>query len=194
MDEKRFRFDLFIAGIALVISTFAAAASAYQAYVINQQFSATVWPYLSFASTRDSAHALFQIDVRNSGLGPAIVRSTVVTVEGVPMSPKGPTGNAIDSAIAPDLTSAESEERSKHVTGVIHTTSSSLERGDVIPAGSSVTLLRVAGPLIWTRVSKTESRIDVAVCYCSLLGRCWMTRRSDPSNEPHDVRSCPTPT
>src|SRR5215469_10082262 len=125
MDDKRLRFDLFIAGMALVISTFAAAASAYQAYVINQQFSATVWPYLSLSTSYDRSNKFIELDVRNQGLGPAIVRSATVTVAGVPVSAKG-GANAFDAAIAQDLAQARTQENAEHLHGVIHTTSSSL--------------------------------------------------------------------
>src|SRR5579862_7781086 len=190
MDEKRFRFDLLLAGTALVISTIAAGASAYQRYIINQQFSATVWPYLNFSASYDRSNAFIEFSVRNSGLGPAIVRSAIVTLRGNRMPP-GPSGNAIESAVAPDLAAARTAEKAAHLQRVIHMTTSSLLRGDVIPAGSSITLLRASGPLLVSRIAADQDKIDIAVCYCSLLGRCWILRRSDDSNEPHDVRSCP---
>src|SRR5580704_19332573 len=40
VDEKRFRFDLLVALVALAISGVAAGSSAYQTYVIRKQFSA----------------------------------------------------------------------------------------------------------------------------------------------------------
>ena len=83
MDEKRLRFDLVIALCALLISGVAAAASAYQTYVIRQQYSATVWPYLTFIST--SSATFFWLRVNNAGIGPALIRSAVVSRDGKPI-------------------------------------------------------------------------------------------------------------
>ena len=51
VNEKVFRLDLTVAVAALLISGVAAGASAYQTYVIRKQFSATVWPYLTYITS-----------------------------------------------------------------------------------------------------------------------------------------------
>src|SRR5579864_7614293 len=92
MDEKRFRFDLFIALCALLISSVAAAASVYQTRVIGEQtsiisrqLSASTWPYLSFVSSYSRKYV--ELDLRNDGLGPAIIRAVTITTDGKPVAP-----------------------------------------------------------------------------------------------------------
>lgn len=175
---------------ALLVATVAAAAAAYQTYVINEQFSATVWPYVSFDTSNDTANSIFALAVHNVGLGPAIIRSIVVSTDGHPVGP-GITGNPVETAFHKALLQAEAAEAERHVRGELHFTTSSLAGGDVLPAGSTLTLLRTQGPDLYSRVKAVRTHFDLTLCYCSVLGRCWTRRLKDPVPEPHDARSCP---
>jgi len=192
MDEKRFRFDLFIALCALLISSVAAGASAYQTYVIRQQYSATVWPYLTFI-TSSSTDKYLELDVSNAGIGPALIRSAVVTRDGKPIDvASSPTEQpALSIAIGPERAGAKADESKAGVHPKGDLTVSSIVRGDVIPAGSRLELLRVEGTFLVRRVLAGARRVDVKLCYCSLLGTCWVKRLRDPSVEPHPVTGCP---
>ncbi len=191
MDEKRFRFDLLIALCALLISGVAAAASAYQTYVIRQQYSATVWPYLTFITS--SSETFFSLSVNNAGIGPALIRNAVVTRDGKPIAVRAnpSTSPAIFYAIVPERNAADEDERKAHRHGKTSVTVSSIVRGDVIPAGQTLQLLRVDGPFLTHRIVADMRRFDLQLCYCSLLGTCWTKRLWDPAVEPHAVASCP---
>ena len=186
------RLESIVAVCALLVATIAASATAYQTYVINEQFSATVWPYLSFDTTNDSAASSFALAVQNYGLGPAIVRSAVVSVDGKQMGP-GTTGNSIETAIHTSIEEAITAENRRRQHGLMHATTSSLTAGDVIPAGSSKILMGVKGPDIYRNVQAVRPHLDVEICYCSVLGRCWVRRLQDRVPEPRDVRKCPLP-
>ena len=186
------RLESIIAVSALLVATIAAAAAAYQTYVINEQFSATVWPYVSFDTTRDTSNHSFTLAVRNVGLGPAIVRTTAVTVDGKPMGP-GTTGNPAYTAFEGVITQADAAEVKRHAHGQISVSASTLAGGDVLPAGSSLTLLRMKGVDLFAREEALRPHFDLSLCYCSVLGRCWSRRLNDRVPEPRDVRSCPLP-
>lgn len=191
MDEKRFRFDLLVALCALLISAVAAGASAYQTYVIRQQYSATVWPYLTFiTSTSENS---VELDVSNAGIGPALIRNAVITRDGKPIDvPSDPTGQpALSVAIESERAAAKADESKQGVHGKSSLTASSILRGDVIPAGQKLELLRAEGKFFARHVIADARRIDVRLCYCSLLGTCWNKRLWDPSAEPHAVARCP---
>jgi hypothetical protein len=183
------QLEQIIAVCALLVATIAAAASAYQTYVINQEFSATTWPYVSFDTTSDTAIDAFTLGVRNVGLGPAIVRDTVVTVDGKPVGP-GTTGNPVYTALENAIARSEAAEVKRHQHGLVHVSTSSLAGGDVLPAGSSLVLLHAQGPDIFSLVRALQPHFDLSLCYCSVLGRCWSRRLKDPVPEPHDVRTC----
>jgi hypothetical protein len=84
---KSLRVDVVIAVCALLISTLACMASIFQTRVIADQLSATVWPYVDVTtnivmSPRDTG---WSVTIANDGLGPAVLRSVLLTVDGKPM-------------------------------------------------------------------------------------------------------------
>jgi hypothetical protein len=192
VDDKRFRLDLLIALGALLISTVAAASSAYQTYVIRKQFSATVWPYLTFI-TSSSVDKYFELDVSNAGIGPALIFSAVITRDGkVVERPAAPTAQpAIAAAIDAERTEAKADEVKARARGTASMTASTLFSGDVISAGAKLELLRVDGKFLARRVMAHARRFDLTLCYCSLLGDCWTKRLWDPEVQPHATRACP---
>jgi hypothetical protein len=192
VNEKSLRLDLIVAVAALLFSGVAAGASAYQTYVIRKQFSATVWPYLTYI-TSSSADKFFELDINNPGIGPALIYSASITRDGKPIRrPVGPTiSPALAQAIQPERSGAEEDEKRLRIHGVSNMTASTIAAGDVIPAGSKLELLRVEGKLLSNRVIANIPRIDITVCYCSLLGDCWTKRLSDDAVRPKPVPSCP---
>lgn len=190
VDEKRFRFDLFVALLALLISGIAAGSSAYQTYVIRSQFSATVWPYLNYITT--SSPASFELDVSNPGIGPALIYSSVVTRDGKPVTITATPGTrpALQVAIDPEMREARTDATNSHPHEVTAMSASTIVAGDVIPAGAKLMLLSVRGRFITRRVVDDFRRIDLTVCYCSLLGDCWTKRLWDPNVRPHRVSGC----
>lgn len=193
MDEKRFRFDLLVALGALLISGVAAASSAYQTYVIRKQFSATVWPYLTFV-TSSSNDKYFELDVSNPGIGPALIINATVTRDGkIIYQPPGPSNTpALGAAFKAEHDAAYIDQRKSHEHATVDMTSSTIFPGDVIPAGQKLELFRVEGKFLTRRVIASVRRVDLALCYCSLLGDCWTQRLLDPAIKPRPVRSCPT--
>jgi hypothetical protein len=191
MQEKSLRMDLLIALCALVLSALAAGAATYQTYVINQQYSASVWPYLIF-TTSSNSKTFIELDVENVGIGPALIRSAAVTRDGVVMldAPDGSV-TAMGRAIAPEQAAAVAEMKRVHDERRQDTSVTSLGRGDVVPAGHHLQLLRVDGPYFVRRLIADRARFDVSLCYCSLLGQCWTKRWQQSGEEPVAVRRCP---
>lgn len=181
MQDKGLRYDTVIAVSALLISAITAAAVVYQTHVIAQQFSATVWPYLSFDSTRDASH--LSLALRNDGVGPALIRRVEFRLNGKRI----PDLNAIVTPIVQQSVRASVRPRRR---GVMRTTVASLEVGDVIPASQHVTLVDVSGSDLTKALVAQAPRFNLTVCYCSLLGRCWVKQFQDRSAEPHDVHDC----
>ena len=201
MNEKRFRFDLFIAVTALLVSTIAAAASVYQTHVIaeqtqiiNEQFGATTWPYLGFNSTYSPNELI--VELKNVGLGPAILRTVNITRDGKTVPP-GPGHSALNAALDPEIQAAISDaDRSakrQHLTkrASITTSIASISNGDVIPAGEKVQLIRAEGQIVVKRFVAARPRIGINICYCSLLNRCWLKRYDLEESPPREVQECP---
>jgi hypothetical protein len=191
VDEKRFRFDLLVALVALAISGVAAGSSAYQTYVIRKQFSATVWPYLNFI-TSTSNDKYFELDVTNPGIGPALILDALVTRDDkAVVGPQTPSNQpALLIATKPERDAAKEDEAKSGTHGDRELTSTILS-GDVLSAGQKLELLRVDGKSITRRIVAGIRHVDVTLCYCSLLGDCWTKRLWDPDVKPHSVSGCP---
>jgi len=175
---RALRYDTIIAVSALLISAITSASVVYQSHVISQQFSATVWPYLSFETTRDASH--LSVNLRNAGVGPALIRTADFTLDGKRI----PSLSVVVDPIVRQAIRA-------HSGGVKRTLVSTIEPGDVIPANQHVALVQVEGAQATQALLAHAPRLNLSVCYCSLLGRCWVEQFKDSSAEPRDVRDCP---
>jgi len=178
VDERRFRLDFVIAFFALLISTIAALASVYQTRVISQQLSATVWPYLNFDNTFGPQSV--SISLTNYGLGPALVRSAEMTLNGKHV---GSWDDVIDAYV--QLT------RRMHLKARTQISDANLDASVVLSAGVSRRLLDVRTSPAAIRAVRTIAReTSLRVCYCSLLDQCWEII-SGQKGSPAPRSSCP---
>ncbi len=169
----------------------ALAVSAYTALLQRQQVKAQVWPILSWgvsAADKTDAdpdggapvmHHEFAFNLRNDGVGPAIVRSMEVTLDGKPLRD---WGEAMDALYPKPI--EEPFARGAHYT-VIH--------GRVFAAGASVDALAPNAEELTHRFYDEYERIAVNLCYCSVLDDCWLLHAQGLKvrPEPEPVHSCP---
>ena len=176
-EPQTFRLDLVIAICALFVSSLATTASWWQSRVVAQQLSSQVWPYLSVQTSHDSSSVA--LTIANEGLGPARVRSVVLSLDG---TPRKKLSDVID-IIAP--------ARRHNLRGQF----TDIESGSVIRVGGSITLFRIRDRPIISALLRNYKRIDLAVCYCPIIpGDCWFVRRGgkNPANgDPEVVAECP---
>jgi hypothetical protein len=185
VDDRRFRLDFVIALCALFISAIAALAAVYQTRVIAGQFSATVWPYVSFDET--NSPSLVELDLRNDGLGPAIVRSVAITLDGKPKA----SIEALLASIAAGQPQAQTAARAALRAGAkIKITTSTPESGLVIPANAQHVVIRVDGAVLIRYFEPAIKRVGLSLCYCSLTGTCWTQSFQSRDTEPKPVGSC----
>ncbi len=153
------RTDLIIATVALLVSAGATISSVYQTKVVANQLSASVWPYLSI-ETNLSENA-FALSVSNDGLGPALVRSAKLSVDGKPY----PTYRGALAAIFRGTTAPtpKGSFASIDATSVIHV------------ADQRVLMKATLGPSART-LGDLGKRVALELCYCSLLDQCWNVR------------------
>jgi hypothetical protein len=180
LQNKSFRYEAMIAVSAVLISAITAAALVYQTHVLSQQFSATVWPYLSFDVSHSDTDV--NVDVRNNGIGPALIRSVEITVDGKRVP-------SLDAIVDPIVSRANALRKNR--TPAASASVATIQTGEVLPANRSITLVHVSGTEATRMLVAEAPRFNLSLCYCSLLGRCWNAQFDDPANAPHDVRTCP---
>ena len=177
------RLDLLIAVCALLISSLGSAASWWQARLLNeqtrvleQQLGAQVWPYVDveIGLNGDTTSIL----VRNNGLGPAVIRSEAMTVDGVPSSS---IVYALHKILGPHLV-----KRALH--GHIGLSLDGDSPGAVLRPGETTTLVALASKRFAPTLMRDAGRFAFKICYCAIVPhQCWLTESSgagDPQPRP----------
>lgn len=193
MNERAFRLDFFIAIAALIVSVLTTATLIYQTRVISNQYSATIWPYLTLETTYD-LHSL-AVDLDNDGLGPALIKSARLTLNGKPM-----TGwVALFSNLAkadPELRAALKRmlfEYQHHQKLDVMIAASSIGPGSTIRPGETRKLMSVTLPASLSPTHLEGPKIGIEFCYCSLDQRCWTLNSifgQDDTSAPVQTSSC----
>lgn len=141
-------------GVAAVIAAFvgllALCVSGYTAYLQRQQVRAQVWPYLEpglSASRRE-------VTLFNKGVGPALIRSVQILVDGKPQR----NWKAVFAALGIDYG---------------HHIPYSTINGVVVSANDHIDQLVFPSAEDFNRYAHEVNRVNFKICYCSSLGECW---------------------
>jgi hypothetical protein len=157
---------------ASIVAIAALATAVYEARINRAHQRVIVWPYVTQFNS-DSGGA-YQRKVQNAGIGPALIRSFQVRVDGHVMR----SWDEVLAQIAPAPAGRDS--------GFAYST---LATGSVLTPGSSVTLLLLTDPARARRFhGAVDRRLETRVCYCSLYGDCWQA--SSQATEPAAVKAC----
>jgi hypothetical protein len=152
--------------VASLIGLMALVVSGYTAYVQRQQVRAQVWPYLMVGyADIERARIVF-----NKGVGPALVRSVQIFVDGKPQ----PDWSHVMSALG--LSDRISYQQSTLGNNVL----SANEKLDVL------VIVDTGGYKAFREQSL--GRASTRICYCSTLGDCWMY---DDDRKPEEPRTQP---
>jgi hypothetical protein len=167
--------------IATLVGVSAVFVSAYTAYMQRQQVRATVWPILEFTTSNEPS---LRFTVDNKGVGPAIVRHVMVSVDGEPVSG---WNQLLEKMLGPGKHRFTQSTISRHVFAAG-------ESMDVMvpQAENGAELKPETDRPLWGALDKRRQRVTIEICYCSTLSECW-TLRSGGNLESSTVeaRSCP---
>ena len=143
--------------LALIVAGYTAYIQRYTANIQLEQVRAQVWPWLE-AGNNDSNNS---IEVYNKGVGPAIVRSAQIWVDGKPQR----DWQHVMGALGMD----------KPVNGNGYTYSESTIYPGVVSAGETVRIIRFQEKEAYQRfrTAAIQKHMTIAICYCSTLGECW---------------------
>lgn len=178
--ERVIRLDTIIAGAALLVSLVTAGALVYQTRVVEEQFAAANWPYLSIETNWTSTS--YGIDVANNGAGPALIRSAQLALDGKTVGSWSPLfESAIRTAIS----------QRQHVRFSID--SASIDASVTLRPGSTRSLISMSRAPASIVDAVCSHRVSLKLCYCSLTGTCW--RVSDVAGSsvvdlPQPVQAC----
>jgi hypothetical protein len=179
MKPSAFRLDLVIAVCALLISTLATAASWWQTratyqqtQIIEEQLSAQVWPYVSFGEGINGDADSFTIE--NDGLGPAVIRSVAMFVDG---RERTSFVDVLHAVLGPHLQARRPHGQSMGIS------ENSASPGFVVRPGDSETMFAFRSKAFAAPLIRAVGRIEIHSCYCAIVpGRCWQTDSRSPSD------------
>jgi len=150
--DRRVRWDALAAIIAALIGLLALCVSGYTAYIQRQQVRAQVWPYL-ISGNNDLTQSL---TVGNKGVGPAVVHSVQVRIDGKPQTDWNHLMAAL--GLPPHHFIQET---------VNH---------DVLSPGEEMQAIRFPDKDLWERFHAAAlDRMAMDICFCSTLGECWIS-------------------
>ncbi len=166
---REIRYDAVAAVIAALVGMLALLVAGYTAYILRQQVRAQVWPYLMWANSDNGMDFLWI----NKGVGPAIIKSAVVLVDGKPQH----NWPAVMHSLRVDPQGYGQSTFNRNV----------------ISAGETLEWLKFKdhGQFQAFR-GAARNHLDFKVCYCSTLGDCWVNDSTrDDGNTRFPVGKCP---
>lgn len=171
---------------ALVVAVDQSNIARQQAELMEKTVQASVWPIVQFDVAADqgirTAEAI--LSLRNSGVGPAIIKGIRIERDG---------------AALPNV-AAFLERRIEVTQGMRFDLDTTRGTGRVLAANESVAIGEANWDLVVGQIPSgmrddidayfSELRaIEGAICYCSVLDECWVNRTSNYAN-PERVEAC----
>jgi hypothetical protein len=160
--------DRIVSASATIIAVVALATGLYQAKLSRDQAKAAVWPYLISGNSGENGFARI---VQNVGLGPAIVGSFEVHVDGTPMHSWKEVADSLHVPI-----------------GFKGSRSTTFRRGLVVPVGGNIHLIELPDSADILLMRSQLSHLRTFICYCSLYNDCWAV--DSDITTPNKVKAC----
>ena len=148
--------------IATLVGLCALCVSGYTAYVQRQQVRAAVWPILYFSSS-NAPTICFTLS--NKGVGPAIIKSVIVRVDGQPVKD---WDQAFDRLLGPGNHHGSESD----MNGVVLRAGEDMKPFEPFDSEGKPYNADQSNPN-WEAVNKGRERVTVEICYCSTLDECW---------------------
>lgn len=162
--------------VGLLIAVLALSAALTESAAVRRQTAAAVWPFIQVTvtdfDTGDDAE--FMLSFTNSGVGPALVRSVRVAIDGEPM-----------------------QDWSQAVAKLGGTLNAQVGRNAisnrVLSPGQTVDLITIADADLARNFQAVVQHPDTAItyCYCSIFDECWLANSQSQALDPQQVEMCP---
>jgi hypothetical protein len=175
----QFALDFIIASAAIIVSVASLWVALRADQTQEQLLKSSVWPYVMFDSSNATETGARQLvfEVRNKGVGPALVRTVAVSYNGRYY----PTFDALLAACC----------KLTHVRNIY----SSTMQNTVIVAHDFVPFIDMPPNDFdlteYKQIRAQRTKIQMQMCYCSVLGDCWFFDTLHGPQLPAPVRKCP---
>lgn len=152
-----FKTDVIVAFAAVLISVMTLFVYIYQTRLMREQQHISVWPYLEWYMTKRTDEG-FYLSVVNKGVGPAIIKSTSLSLDGKAITTREYLSKLVGKL---DTLSIFYNEVNKRV----------------IAPGEEIRLFQIYNPEISKSLPPNVfARTQYEICYCSIYGDCWTSK------------------
>lgn len=172
--------DLALALSALILSITSILISIQNDHAMHNLVTANSWPYLEMENGNEMDNALvIHFDVKNAGIGPALIEKFVVTYDGHAV--KGV------SDLFAQCCGIQNQDQSKKLKIYVDEVP-----GRVLPARDRITFLEIAKTDenldLWEKLNAVRFKVGMSACYSSVFGEHWITTFGNV--KPRSVESC----
>ncbi len=169
--KKKIKTEAFAAVTAIIVSACALGVSFYEVRIMRAQQKTSVWPHVEIGQQYDGEG--FALEANNKGVGPALVKSLKVSVDGKQM-------NSLDQLLDEILGEG-------HGVGWANSTVHNVN-GKVLEAGYDLPMVRFKWNDKTRELQNNLERIKIEMIYSSIYDDCWKLS-FDTEPEPCD---CPS--
>jgi hypothetical protein len=173
--------DVVVGGSAILIALISLVIALRQSQIMDRQLAASVWPHLQYGTSNqsDDGKQVVSLDVENAGVGPALVHSMSLHYRGRALH----NARELVDACCKDL--VESGVKPSWSTSTLHdwVLTPSRQKSFFV-----LTSAQTNAPY-WQRLNVERENIQVSICYCSVLGQCWLL--DSRSTDQQAVAACP---
>ena len=171
---RALRLDLIAALLAAFVGALALIVSCYSVHLQRMQIRALVWPRVeaNYSTMTPEGKIDCRFSISNVGVGPARIAFVELMIDHKPVV-------TWDEALT-----ALVGEHERHNTKVRSAT-----HNRVIAAGASFDSLHIINEDLAARVSSQLERLQIEICYCSVLDECWRFHSDEDRYE--SVATCP---
>ncbi|HAQ34539.1 MAG: hypothetical protein CMF74_12130 [Maricaulis sp.] len=203
MAPSRIRLiEIIVAASVVVISVASLFVAVFQGIVMQRTLEASVLPVLQYSTgnyDNDRDEWVLVLNITNTGIGPAELRSIRVTWDGQPIEDAPPflmacclpasIAEADRPAYLQDL--FESGELNIIFDGVDGRFFAPQESVDFISVDRPDRETQARGRALWSALDRARHDLEVELCYCSVFDDCWQA--NFPTQTRERVRQCPAP-
>ena len=176
--------DLAVAGAAILISVISLVVAVHHGQTMEKLVAANSWPLLRYDTGNLDSETELQVitlTIENVGVGPAMVRSFEVFLDGKPVRNQGELMRACCGE-PPKM--PRNEGPGLVTSDVANSVVKAGERRDYIKLANSPAIAEQ-----WGALDRARFRLRFEACYCSVLGDCWTSDLTGV--DAHPVKQCP---
>jgi hypothetical protein len=180
--------DYVVAGAAIIISIISLVVAIEHGRTMEKLVAANSWPLLRYDTGNlddETQLPVITLTIENAGVGPAMVKSFAVFLDGKRVADQG----ALLRACCGEAPQPAPQEPGGPAVGVI----TSDIPNTVIRAGERRDYIRLARPPgvsgQWEALNRARFRLTFEACYCSVLGDCWTSNLTGV--DAHEIDECP---